>query len=217
MTREGVRHGLLGTSVVLGVAGTIGSLRTGDLPGNGDSWGLAVAFVGFALLGWFVCGRRPELPIGWLLLGGGTVGVVAFLASWWAFQSMLHDPGSLPGGAAAAWLSVWMSALPWPLVLVAPLVLFPSGRPRSRRWRWFAVVIFAVIAALSLVAAVLAAPVATRQAAELVDPTGAEGAAEAALGMQAIARMIAFVATVISLVGLAVGRRRATGNEKRPN
>ena len=216
MTREGVRHGLLGTSVVLGVAGTIGSLRTGDLPGNGDSWGLAVAFVGFALLGWFVCGRRPELPIGWLLLGGGTVGVAAFLASWWAFQSMLHDPGSLPGGAAAAWLSVWMSALPWPLVLVAPLVLFPSGRPRSRRWRWFAVVIFAAIAALSLVAAVLAAPVATRQAAELVDPTGAESAAEAALGMQAIARMIAFVATVISLVGLAVARRRATGNDKRP-
>jgi two-component system, NarL family, sensor kinase len=216
MTRVWVRHGLLGAAVVLGAVGAGGSLRTGDLPGNGDSWGLAVAFIGFALLGWFVGGRRPDLPIGWLLLGGGTIGVAAFLTSWWAFQSLVHDPGSLPGGAVAAWLSVWLSALPWPLVLVAPLVFFPTGRLRSQRWRWFAVVIFAVIGVLLLVAAVLAAPVATRRAVELVESTGNEPAADAAMGLQAIARLIAFAATVIGLVGLAVARRRATGDDKRP-
>lgn len=216
MTRLWVRHGLLGMAVTLGVVGTIGSLRTGDLPGNGDSWGLAVLFVGFALLGWFVIGRRPGLPIGWLLLSGGAIGVAAFLCSWWAFQSLVHDPGSLPGGAVAAWLSVWLSALPWPLVLVAPLVLFPTGRPRSRRWRRFAGVIFTAIGALSIIAAVLAAPVAARRAVELVDSTGDEPAADAAKELQAIARLIAFAATVIGLVGLAVSRRRATGHEKRP-
>ncbi len=216
MTRVWIRHGLLGIAVVLGAVGAVGSLRTGDLPGNGDSWGLAVAFVVFALLGWFVGGRRPELPIGWLLLGGGAVGVAAFFTEWWAFQALVRDPGSLPGAALAAWLSVWLSALPWPLVLVAPLVLFPTGRPRSRRWHWFAVVTFTAIGALVIIAAVLAAPVAARRAAALVEATGNDSGADAALGMQAFARMIAFLATVIGLVGLAVARRRATGDDRRP-
>ena len=43
----------------------------------------------------------------------------------------LTDPGSLRLGPLAAWLTVSLSPLPWPLVLVAPLVLFPNGRARS--------------------------------------------------------------------------------------
>ena len=153
MSRAWIRHGLLGTAVLLGAAGAVGSLGTGDLPGNGDSWGLAVLFIGFALLGWFIVGRRPELPIGWLYLAGGTVGAAAFLASWWSFESLLRDPGSLPGGPVAAWLAVWLSPLSWPLVLVAPLVLFPTGRVRTRRWFWFMTVTGATIGILVVVAA----------------------------------------------------------------
>ncbi len=218
MTRAWVRHGLLGTAVVLGVAGAVGSLRTGDLPGNGDSWGLAVSFIGFAVLGWAVSGRRPELLIGWLLLAGGTVGVTAFLASWWSFLSLIHDPGSLPGGPVAAWLAVWLSALPWTLVLVAPLVLFPTGHTRSRRWFWFGTAIGVIIGTLVTVAAVVSLPVAARNAAELIDAPGIAqaGAADFALGLQAIARLVAFVATVVGLVGLVVARHRVHDEDRRP-
>ncbi len=218
MTRAWMRRGLLGSTVVLGAAGAFGSLRTGDLPGNGDSWGLAVSFIGFALLGWAISGRRPELPIGWLLLAGGSVGATAFLATWWAAQSLVYDPGSLPGGPLAAWLSLWLSALPWPLVLVAPLVLFPTGRVRTRRWFWFGIVIGGVIGTLVAVAAVVSLPVAARHAVELLDALGVAetGAADFAIGLQAIARLVAFVATLIALLGLVVARHRVRGEDRRP-
>ena len=216
MSRAWIRHGLLGCAVVLGAAGAVGSLSTGDLPGHGDSWGLAVSFVGFALLGWAVGGRRPELPIGWLFLVGGTLGVAAFLASWWSFQSLIRDPGSVPGGPVAAWLAVWLSPLPWPLVLVAPLVLFPTGRVRTRRWFWFMIVIGATIGTLVIVAAAVSLPVAARHAVELIDAPGhaATGTAGFAIGLAAIARLVAFVATLIAF--RRPRRRSPSGQRSRP-
>jgi two-component system, NarL family, sensor kinase len=218
MKRAWIRHGLLGVTVALGAAGVFGSLRTGDLPGNGDSWGVAAEFIGYALLGWAVTGRRPELPIGWLLLAGGSVGTATFLATWWASQTLVNDPGSLPGGPFAAWLALWASALPWPLVLVAPLVLFPTGHTRTRRWFRFASVCGAIIGILTTVAAIVSLPVAARHAVELLDAPGITGtrAAEFAIGLPAIARLITFVATLISLIGLTVARKGVQGDDRRP-
>ena len=218
MTRAWIRHGLLGATVALGAAGAFGSLRTGDLPGNGDSWGVAAEFIGYALLGWAVSRRRAELPIGWLLLAGGSVGTATFLATWWASQTLVNDPGSLPGGPFAAWLALWLSALPWSLVLAAPLVLFPTGRTRTRRWFWFATVFGAIIGILTTIAAVVSLPVAARHAVELLDAPGTTGtpAAEFAIGLPAIARLITFVATLIALIGLAVARHGVHGDDRRP-
>ena len=217
MTRVWIRHGLLGLTVALGAAGTFGSVRTGDLPGNGDSWGVAASFIGYALLGWAVTRRRPELPIGWLFLAGGSVGAATFLATWWASQTLAHDPGSLPGGPFAAWLALWLSALPWPLVLVAPLVLFPTGRVRTRRWFLFATVFGAIIGTLTAVAAIVSLPVAARHAVELLDAPGIaeSAAAEFAIGLPAISRLVTFVATLIALIGLAVARHGVHGDERR--
>ena len=218
MTPVWIRHGLLGTAVLLGVAGAVGSLGTGDLPGNGDSWGLAVSLIGFALLGWVISGRRPELPIGWLYLSGGAIGTAAFLASWWAFESLIRDPGSLPDGPVAAWLAVWLSPLSLPLTLVAPLVLFPTGHVRTRRWFWFMTVTSTTIAILVAVAAVVSAPVAARHAAELIDAPGhaATGTAGVAIGLSAIARLVALVATLIAFGGLLVARHRVHAEARQP-
>ncbi len=218
MTRAWIRHGLLGATAVLGSAGTVGSLHSGDLPGNGDSWGIAASCVGFALLGWAVSGRRPSLPIGWLFLVGGSVGAASFLATWWATQTLVHDPGSLPGGPFAAWLALWLSVLPWPLVLVAPLVLFPTGRVRSRRWFWFGTVFGGIIATLTTVAAIVSIPVAARHAVELVDVPGIaeSAAADFAIGLPAIARLLSFVATLIALLGLVATRHGVHDDDRRP-
>jgi signal transduction histidine kinase len=217
VTRARVRDGLLGATVLIGCVGTVGSVRSGDLPGNGDSWTLAVSYTGFAFLGWAVSRRRPDLPIGWLLIAGGAVGAVAFLATWWAEDTLVRDPGALPGGSVTAWLAVWTAPLPWPLTLVAPLVLFPAGRPRSRRWWWFGVIAVSVILALSFGAAVCGAPAASERPVELLDLPGSasSGLASAAIGLQAVARLTAFAATVIGVVGLAVARRGAMAVERR--
>lgn len=215
--RVGLRHLLVASAVVFSVVGAVGSLRTGDLPGNGDSWVLAIAAISYAVLGWMVTARRPELAIGWLFLAGGVLSAASFLSSWWAVESLVGDPGSLPGGAVAAWLSVWLAAAPFPLVLIAPLILFPVGRARSRRWWWFLAVFAGLIAVLVLASAVLALPAAFDRAVALLDLPGvAHGNADAAIGAQATARMLGFVGTLVGLVGLVVARRTVHGTARRP-
>jgi two-component system, NarL family, sensor kinase len=217
VTTNRLRDALALTSVTVAVCATIGSLRSGNFPGSGDSWTLGAVAIGFAALGWLVVSRQPTLPIGWLLLGGGAVQAWSFLASWWALQGLVGDPGSLPLVGPAAWLSLWMSPLPWPLVLVAPLVLFPDGRARSRRWRWFLVAVCAAVGALVVATAVVAFPVAVDRPIELVDIAGdsESTAAELALDLRALARWVAFGATIVALCGVAVAWRRSHGLERR--
>jgi hypothetical protein len=83
--------------------------------------------------------RRPRNPIGWLLLVIGTAFAVQDAAGRYAGLAYARAaPG--PVGAAALhadWLSSWL----WAGFLVALpylLLLFPDGRPPSRRWRWLA-------------------------------------------------------------------------------
>lgn len=73
---------VLAATLLLGTTHIMGSLHTGDLPGNGDSWALGLSAIGQAVLGWSVLRRGPRLRIGWLLLCGGAVGAATFLASW---------------------------------------------------------------------------------------------------------------------------------------
>jgi hypothetical protein len=105
-------------------------------------------------VGAIVASRRPENPVGWLLcLAGVTVSTNSF-ASQYAIYALLARPGSLPGGEALAWIAAWqlpiMNGLP-----VLYLLLFPTGRLPSRRWRpvaWLTVafvVVGVVLAAFS--------------------------------------------------------------------
>lgn len=136
MQRELLRHTLLGLTVAAAVAGMVGSLHTGRLPGNGSGWSIGLVAVGYGGLGWLVAGRRPQILIGWLLLAGGLAEALGFLADWWAVRALRAEPGSMPGGRLAAW-ATGMDAVPFLLVVVVPLVVFPDGRPRSQRWRRF--------------------------------------------------------------------------------
>jgi hypothetical protein len=72
--------------------------------------------------------------VGWLLcLAGVTVSTSSF-ASQYAIYALLARPGSLPAGEALAWIAAWqlpiMNGIP-----VLYLLLFPTGRLPSRRWR----------------------------------------------------------------------------------
>jgi hypothetical protein len=88
-------------------------------------------------VGAIVASRRPENPVGWLLcLSGVAIGTSSF-TSQYAIYSLLARPGSLPAGEAMAWIASWL--LPIMIGLeVFYLLLFPTGRLPSRRWRWLA-------------------------------------------------------------------------------
>jgi len=100
------------------------SVTTGELLGQ----------LVFVLFGWFgalIVSRRPSHPIGWLLCAFGLANGLAAFAS----EDAIYGLVSTPGAAALAWVTSWLFAVNLAL-LTTLLLLFPSGRPPSPRWRW---------------------------------------------------------------------------------
>jgi hypothetical protein len=88
-------------------------------------------------VGAIVASHRPENPVGWLLcIFGVAVGTQTFAAQY-AIYALLAQPNTLPAGEAMNWITSWL--LPVMIGLqVFYLLLFPTGRLPSRRWRWLA-------------------------------------------------------------------------------
>ncbi len=103
-------------------------------------WTLSLIYV---TVGALVASRRPENPIGWIFCGTGLI-AISFqgFALAYAAYALGAGYGSLPGGEYMAWLSEWIAIPTIVPATVLLLLLFPSGRLPSRRWRivvWMAV------------------------------------------------------------------------------
>jgi hypothetical protein len=88
-------------------------------------------------VGAIVASRRPENPVGWLLCLSGVATSTSTFTSLYAIYALLARPGSLPAGEVSAWIAAWIL----PIIIgiqVSYLLLFPTGRLPSRRWRWLA-------------------------------------------------------------------------------
>jgi hypothetical protein len=113
-----------------------------------------VSVVAFPTLGALIAARRPENRIGWMFCAIGVLYGLWLFTSQYAIYALLTEPGSVPGAAAAAWLSSWIWAPPIWLTGTICILLFPDGRLPSRRWRpipWLAGVGFLLfIGTLSL-------------------------------------------------------------------
>src|SRR5262245_14500013 len=98
-------------------------------------------FLTFTAVGVLIVLRRPDNPIGWLLLVSGVLWHLSgFLAGFVNYALFVSSP-SLPGGTFAAWVLSWL----WvPAIGMIPFVflLFPDSQLPSRRWRpvlWLAI------------------------------------------------------------------------------
>jgi signal transduction histidine kinase len=87
-----------------------------------------------ALIGLLLTTRRPEHPISWVLAITALWGSIGGLVYAYAIEALVADPGSLPGGLAAAWIDNWWWLPGLALPLSALLLLMPDGHPASRRW-----------------------------------------------------------------------------------
>jgi len=91
----------------------------------------------FALVGALILARQPGNRVGWLLMLPGLSAFVLVDAYLRPFNEGLAPlpPTLIP----TLWLALWYSNWNWTL-LIFPLpwlmLLFPTGRPISRRWGW---------------------------------------------------------------------------------
>src|SRR5215213_8288120 len=89
----------------------------------------------FSTVGAIVASRRPENPVGWLLCLYGFAQSISHFSAQYAIYTLLAQPNSLPAGIAMAWVFSWLL----PIIIgfsVLFILLFPTGRLPSRRWRW---------------------------------------------------------------------------------
>jgi MFS family permease len=126
---------LAGFSLVLVAALTMLSLLTHDPQENlaGEVQGLETA-VPFAAVGFLVARRRPQNPIGWILLAFALGFLLSNVGTTYSvFDYRLHQ-GSLPLGWLAVSLGfLWIPSL---MLMALPVLLFPEGKVPSSRWRW---------------------------------------------------------------------------------
>src|ERR687886_206079 len=105
-----------------------------------------VIAVGYSVIGAIIVLRLPSHPIGWICCAIGFVAAVDHFAGEYAVYALLAHPEHLVGGRAMLWLQGWL----WMLfigLIVFLLLLFPTGRLPSSRWRpfvWASVVIISV-------------------------------------------------------------------------
>jgi hypothetical protein len=101
----------------------------GTLPGHVSEALSIAAGVPFAVMGALICTRRPRNRIGWLMLAAGLSATGSYAASAYLGYGH-HRLARLP----VAWIatSIWVPAL---VALMFLLLLYPTGRLVSRRWR----------------------------------------------------------------------------------
>ncbi len=93
--------------------------------------------VSAATVGALLGSRRPRHPVGWLLLGVGLALVVSLLVQSYVDEGLLARPGSLPAARYLAGFT-YGTALVWLSLAGFVLLLTPTGKLPSPRWRWWA-------------------------------------------------------------------------------
>lgn len=94
---------------------------------------LGLAAISFATVGAVLVSRLPTNPIGWLLASGGFwFGLANPGTSVWNYG--LAHSGGVPGAVWFVWLSQWTWAPAIGAILLL-LLVYPTGRLLSRRWR----------------------------------------------------------------------------------
>jgi signal transduction histidine kinase len=87
-----------------------------------------------AVMGVLLTTRMPQHRVSWVMAIAALWWGVSGLATAYAVEALVEDPGSLPGGLAAAWFSNWAWLPGLALFPCALLVLMPDGGLPSRRW-----------------------------------------------------------------------------------
>ena len=166
--------------------------------------------IGAPVLGGLIASRRPENHYGWVWLGLGMSFALLVLAEPYAAYALVVDPGSLPAPRAL----YYVLRLGWEVtVTLVPfaLLLFPTGRLPSGRWRFLAWILLAAGGAIVPLA--------------LLNPANGSGPIENPFAVGGVAGeaittinfawgMVIFAAFIISALSLVIRYHGASGVER---
>jgi hypothetical protein len=192
-------------AVAVSVAGGSFGQNPGEVP-------LVVVFGAFLVVGCLILARRPGNVIGWIFTAVGLLTMIAGLAEAYTKDAYAH-PGSLPAPVVAAWVLNWIWNPIVILTLVFPLLLFPTGRSLSPRWRpvtWLAV----GLTAASTVLGALSPSLEVTDEQTVANPIGVAGADVDAGPVGAVLNGLLLILFVGAIASLVVRFRRSHGVER---
>jgi signal transduction histidine kinase len=169
--------------------------------------------IGYGTVGAFLASHGRGGPLGWLMLlialGFVLSGMTEELLT---YRYVTNPAASVPFVGFAAWLTNWLFILvPAPLPLI--LLLFPTGRVQSPRWRWVPLTI-AAMGVLGVVATILRPGPVEADQAWIVNPTGIAALGSTVRPIIVVTSFGILVGGILSVVSLVLRFRGASGEER---
>jgi hypothetical protein len=174
---------------------------------NGEPFFMATA-LGFPLVGALIASRRPENPIGWLLLAMALVfGVDLFAAAF-------VETNGRPGQGLAAWYDAWSFYLWLALGVVVLPLLFPDGRLLSPRWRWVLRLVAAAFACSFVAAAFKPGGLESNQKPDIQNPLGIETLKSVLQVINVVGEILFMLAILAAIAAVVLRLRRSRGEAR---
>jgi len=168
--------------------------------------------ISFSAVGGLIASRRPENPLGWIFLAVGLSQGLDTFDTQYGRYALVTDPGSLPGGDLMVWLATWTWAPGTGLAATLTLLLFPTGRLPSPRWRWVSWVVGAAIVLMVVPTAVVLWPLRGPSLVSELDPAQIPGGW--ALQLQVLGLVLVVGCMAASATSLIIRFRRSVGEER---
>ncbi|MFL5790282.1 MAG: sensor histidine kinase [Actinomycetota bacterium] len=211
-----MRRAAFWIALVVAAALVVVALWLGTLNGtfSGDPFTLLIVLsvATYTITGAVLARRVPHNPIGWLFLVVGLGLLFGGATAEYATYTITTNPGALPAGDWAAWVNNWTFVIAGLIPIV--LILFPTGRVPSPRWRWLVWTIVATLVCLVLGAMFRPTPIELNQGLTVANPTGIESL-RTVLSAGAWIFGILLAAESIAAVAALVVRYRRAGEEER--
>jgi hypothetical protein len=167
--------------------------------------------IAFATVGALVATRQPRNPVGWLFIGSQLVGITGELAEAYWRYALLMRPGTLPGGTLALWLNVRLYFVMRIFELLL-ILLFPTGRPLSRRW-WLAGYLVILGVLIQVIAQALI-PGQLDPSLPIANPIGLAGRTALLERISIIGGILTMAGALATALALILRLRRARGVER---
>jgi len=116
-------------------------------------------FLAFPIVGALIASRHPHNAVGWICLADGLLSILSDMIGYYSVYGVAK-PGSVPFPVAIDALGQWLWVPSVGLLGTYVFLLFPDGRPPSRRWRPLAWLSGAVITSVSIGVALAPGPLA---------------------------------------------------------